>query len=293
MIDKDVTIEVSTPAGPVIRRGPIPAVVVVHNRSARPIEILLPYPNPNNLRFESASATPRPVAFIANERTFAIPIAPGERYTSTYYVNRYLRFDADGPVRVKYHLRVSTTVNPREPDAAHEDVVSSGELGIQLVQGTDEALKEALSNQAVGLRSQDRRVQAEAAEAFAFLETPLAIEYQARMLGIENLEATGIEALGRSPSPQAHQLIVGMLSHPSSGVVAVALREIDRLKMALPREKVWPLLSSQNPSVRFTAVDWMAGHPDPRDREPVTPLLADPNTGVRERAKAYLEALPR
>src|SRR4051794_30218401 len=115
MSNNDVTIEVSAPTGPVLRRGPIPAVVVVHNRSTQPIEVLLPYPNPNNLRFESASATPRPVAFMANERTVAIPIPPGQQHTCTYYLNRYLRFDADGLVRVKYRLQVSTTVNPRTP----------------------------------------------------------------------------------------------------------------------------------------------------------------------------------
>jgi len=293
MAHSEVTLEVTAPPAPVLLLGPIPVVVAVRNGGARPVEILLPYPNPSDLGFTSSSGTPRPAPVIGDERTVAIPIAPGQRHVSTYFLNRYVRFDAPGPVRVKYHLDVSVTVSPRTPEAAHVDVHAEGELGLELIAGTEEALREALSNRAVGLRSKDRRVKAESAEAFAFLETPLAIEYQARMLGIEGLEVTGIEALARSPSPEAHRLIVGMLSHPESGVVEAALAEIDRLHLAVPREKLWPLLSSSNAAIRYAAVVWMASHPDPRDRAPVTPLLADPNPGVRERAKSYLDASPR
>lgn len=293
MTNTAVLITVSGPSAPVLRRGPIPAVVAIQNTSAAPAEVLLPCPNPNHLRFESSSATQKPAGPQENERTVPIAIAPGATYRATYYLNRYLTFDAAGPARVSYRLEVDTTSNAGTPAATRGDVVAQGAFTVELVEGTEEALREALSNRAVGLRSKDRRAKAEAAEALAFLETPLALEYQARMLGIEGLEVTGLEALGRSKAPEAHRLIVGMLSHPESGVVTAALSEIDRLRLALPREKVWPLLSSDNPSIRYAAVDWMASHPDPRDRAAVTPQLADPNAGVRERAKGYLDALPR
>ncbi|CAN94827.1 MULTISPECIES: HEAT repeat domain-containing protein [Sorangium] len=288
-----ISIDVSAPAAPVLLAGPIPAVVVVHNRSAAPIDILLPYPNVNDLRFESPSATQRPTPSVGDERTIAIPIPPGQRYASTYYLNRYLRFDVPGDARVKYQLDVHVTVSPRTPEASNKEITAAGELTFHLIQGTEDALKEVLSNHAANLRSKDRKVKMEAAEALAFLETPLALEAQARMLTIDGLEVIGIEALGRSSSPQAHKLIVGMLSRPDSMVVMAALAEIDRLRLDLPREKVHALLASDNPNIRWTALDWMAAHPDPRDRAAVSPLLGDPNTEVRERAKAYLESLPK
>ena len=289
MTNKVVLITVSGPGAPVLRKGPIPATVLIQNASAGPVEVLLPYPNPNHLRFDCASGTRKHVERQEIERTIPIALAPGQTYTATYFLNRYLVFGAPGLTRVSYHLDVFTTPSGGEGGG---EIVSDGELAIELIEGTDEVLKEELSNYAAGLRSRDRKLKMEAAEALAFLETPLAIEYQARMLSIDNLEVIGIEALGRSSSPQAHKLIVGMLSHPDSTVVMAALSEIDRRHIDLPREKVYALLSSDNPNIRWTAVDWMAAHPDPRDRAAVSPLLGDPNAEVRERAKAYLGNLP-
>jgi hypothetical protein len=286
MANQGVQITISGATKPVLLRGPIPAVVTVRNASAAPVEVLLPYPNPNHLSFDCPTAKRKEVQ-PASERTIPIDVAPGATYTATYFLNRYLAFDAPGQARVSYHLDAFVTAG-----GAGADQVAQGQLVVDLIEGTKAALEEELSNHAVGLKSKDRQKKAEAAEALAFLETPLALEYQARMLGIENLETMGIQALGRSSSPQAQQLIVGMLTHRESGVVGAALAEIDRLHLALPREKVWPLLVSDNPSIRWTAVDWMAAHPDPRDRAHVTPLLSDPNPGVRDRAKAYLATLP-
>lgn len=292
MTNQAVLITVSGPRAPVDRRGPIPAVVAIRNASTGPVELLLPYPNPNHLRFESTSATRKEVEHQEVERTVPVSIAPGNTFISTYFLNRYLAFGAPGIARVIYHLDVYTTLNAGSPAASGGEIVSEGDFTVELIEGTEEALKGELSNHAVGLRSGDRRIKMEAAEALAFLDTPLALEYQARMLTIDNLEVIGIQALGRSSSPRAHQLIVGMLSHPDSMVVAAALAEIDSRRIALPREKVHALLSSDNPNIRWTAVDWMAAHPDTRDRAVVSPLLGDPNAEVRSRAKEYLTSLP-
>ena len=285
VIDPEIPVEVSAPSVPVLLGGPFPAVVTVTNRSARPIVIDLPYPNLGFLTFESAPATAKEVPIPPSMLSAGIPIPPGGRYTSTYYVNRYLRFDAPGTVRVSYRLVV--------PVRSSGDLAARGDLTYTLVKGTDDALREALSNVAVGLRSKDEKVRDETAEALAFLETPLAIEYQARMLTIDNLAPIGIEALGRSPSPAARALVVEMLGKGDASVSGAAFDVLDRMGPAMPREKVLRRLAVDDPRVRAAALALLQRHPDAGDRAAVSPLLDDPDPGVRERAKAYLESLSK
>jgi hypothetical protein len=283
--DPDLRVDLSAPTAPVLLGGPLPVAVTVTNGSARPIEIDLAYPNLLYLRFTSPSATARQVLIPASVLSADLQIPPGGRATSTYYVNRYLRFDAPGTVQVSYRLVV--------PVRSSGDLAARGDLTYTLVKGTDDALREALSNVAVGLRSKDPKIKEEAAEALAFLETPLAIEYQARMLTIDHLEHVGIEALGRSPSPAAHALVVEMLGKGDSSVGGTAFDVLDRMGPAMPRDKVLRRLASDDPRVREAALALLEAHPDPRDRAAVSPLLDDPDPGVRDRAKAYLESLPK
>ena len=93
------------------------------------------------------------------------------------------------------------------------------------------------------------------------------------------------------PSPFTTKLIADMLSHKESGVVAVALHEIDARKLEVPRDDVRALLASDNASVRWTALDWLSRHPDPSDRPALKPLLADPNGPVAELARRYRDTL--
>src|SRR6185503_19268319 len=69
MTNKVVLITVSGPGAPVLRKGPIPATVLIQNASAGPVEVLLPYPNPNHLRFDCASGTRKHVERQEIERT--------------------------------------------------------------------------------------------------------------------------------------------------------------------------------------------------------------------------------
>ncbi len=285
-----LALSVTAPSTPVLLGGPMPVVVTVTNGSTRPIEIDLAYPNLLYLRFTSASATARDVPVPPSVLGGDTHVAPGAHATVTYYVNRYLRFDAPGEVRVGYRLVVP--VRPSEDDPGG-DLAASGELAYTISKADDDALREQLSNAAVGLKSADDHVKAESAEALAFLETPLAAEYQARMVTIDHLEVMGIQALGRSSSTAARALVVEVLGKGDADANDAAFEVLDRMGDALPRERVLRRLADADARVRETALALLRRHPDPRDRPALERVLDDPSTSVREQARAYAESLRR
>jgi hypothetical protein len=293
---KDIVVTVRGSEKPKLFQGPVEAIVTVKNVSTHPVEILLPYPNPNHLGFACKSqgyAKPKQVEHEEIERTAPIRIDPGSSYTAVYYLNRYLTFLKAGQVRVSYRLGLPVTRQPGTPEAVQEDAVFEGEFAVQLIEGSEQALRGELASYAAQLESRNRQEKMQAAEALAFLDTPLCVECVARMLAIDNLEVIGIRSLGRFPSPKTAELITGMLAHPDSTVVGTALHEIDQRRISLPRQKVQELLISSNPNVRWLAVNWLAAHPDPRDLPLLAPVLRDENPSVRERAAAYAEALKK
>jgi hypothetical protein len=290
VVNHECVVELTAPSTPVLFRGPIPVVVSVTNRGARPLTVNLEYPLYTSLRFDSPSAKRKLVVPPENYFVQQATIPPGGRASRTYYLNRYLAFDAPGIARVTWRLGVSIAMPDGRP---WEQLVGRGELTYTLVETGDDALKEELSNYAVGMRSSDEKVKEEAAEALGFLDTPLALEYQARMLTVWNLEPRGIQALGRSSSPAAHAVIVKMLASDRPLLVFAAQEELDRLGPAMPREKVRQLLAASDPKVRRAALEVLIKHPDATDRAAVSPLLEDPDADLRGKAKAYVESLPR
>src|SRR5260370_42443624 len=86
--------------------------------SSHSIGVLLPYPNPNDLQFESEKdglSVQKPVTYKANERTVPIRIAPHQSYTSVYYINRYLAFVKPGVATIHYRLTLPlSTGNDQE-----------------------------------------------------------------------------------------------------------------------------------------------------------------------------------
>ena len=273
--------------------GPIAAQLMISNWSSNSVEILLPYPNPNNLDFcsqsdavENKSVEPQSV-----ERTIPIYIAPSERYTTVYFLNRYMRFNKPGEYTVSYTLELPIGVVTKTGDSQHETIVATGSFVVALRPATEEELRAKLSRYAADLTSSDRRIKMESAEALAFLETPVAIDYLEPMLTIDNLEVIGIEALARHSSEKCHQLIVGMLAHPDSVVVAVALAAIKQAKILVSRRLIQDLLTSSNSNIQWLALDFLSASPDKSDLEYVLPLLTDENSAVRSQAEAYIKAL--
>jgi hypothetical protein len=142
------------------------------DHSARPLTIGLEYPLYVHVRFDSPSATRKLVLLPENYMAPVPTVQPGGRASRTYYLNRYLTFDVPGTARVTWRFSVSVSAE----DEPLGYLVGRGELTYALVETGDEALEEELSKYAVGLKSHDEKVAAEAAEALGFLDTPLALE---------------------------------------------------------------------------------------------------------------------
>lgn len=296
MMNDKISITVSGSQKPSFLHGPVKAIVVVNNISANPVQILLPYPNPNYLSFECKSeefARQKVVEQKDIERSAPITINPGESYTAIYYLNRYFVFQKQGETTVSYRLETLVTTEPGTEKVVHEDAVFEGEFAVKLIQGTERDLQQELAMYAGKLNTSNQQVKMESAEALAFLDIPLSVDYVARMLSIDNLEIIGIRALARQPSIRTHDLIVGMLSHRDSMVVVAVLEEIDHCRIPVPRQEIHNLLVSDNPNVRWVALDWLARHPDLLDLQFLTPLLKDENTSIQTLANKYTEFLKR
>lgn len=131
----------------------------------------------------------------------------------------------------------------------------------------------------------------EAAEAFAFPDTPLAVDYVVPMLSIDNLEVIGVHAITRHDSFRTRELLVGMLFHGDSAVVSAALDEIDRPSIPAARSKIRDMPTSQNGSNRWIALEWLAAHPNSEDLPFFEPLLRDANPAVQKQATEYAKSL--
>jgi hypothetical protein len=289
-----IELTVSGSKNPDVLGGPIAATLLFRNHSSQRLTILLPYPNPNHLEFECRTpgfAIRKEVERREEDRTIPIPIAPLGTHSATYYLNRYFRFQQPGEAKIAYRLETVVATEGRVDKVVPENAVFAGEFTIKLVHGTEADLHRELAAYANRLEGHGRPAMVENAEALAFLDTPLCVDYVARMLSIDNLEVVGIRALSRFPSEKTQGLIVSMLKHRDSAVVAAALSEIDRGRIPVPRTKILDLLISPNANTRYLALEWLAAHPDPSDLQSLVHVLNDTNTVVSSRARAYAEAL--
>jgi hypothetical protein len=296
MLDDVLRVTISGAGERDLLRAPVQAIVAIKNISEHRIQILLPYPNPNNLSFECKSvglAIKKQVERDVIERTVPINIDPQESYTAVYYLNRYLSFQRSGDATVSYRLELLLTTNAGTDEAHHKTVQVTGEFTVYLIEPNEEELRNELAKYAAKLDSSNRQVRSEAAEALGFLDTPVCVDYVARMLSVDNLEVMGIRALGRFPSAKTSALIIGMLSHKESAVVSAALDVINAQNIRLPRQRIQSLLTSDNASIRLLALEWLVARPDQADRESVSRLLNDVNAVVREKAATYIEKLDR
>lgn len=273
-------------------QGPVPVLAMLTNVSPTTIHVLLPYPNPSNLGFRSLTqyfGAAKAVEQDPIERTAPIMIEPGKTHKATYYLNRYFSFPRAGNGEFEYRLRMRVTHDGVNPTSKTE--MFGGTFGVQLIAGSENQLRGALALYSGQLRSLNRQEKMEAAEALAFVDTPLVVPYLLPMLQIDNLEVIGIHALARHPGSQSELAIKSMLGNPESAVVGTALEEIDRLKIGVTRKEVQQLLDSQNTNIQWLALGWLEARPSREDLPLLSRLLKSENSLVREKAKAYLGRL--
>jgi len=274
--------------------APIPVSMAVTNTSQFPIEILLPYPNPNNLAFGCITqglAKPKQIERQEIERTIPVKISPGTTYSSIYYLNRYLAFNNSGRADISYRLTALVSWKDETGKMNHNQAAFDGRFEITLVEGSVDQLRTLLGYYRGRLTNPDRKEKMQAAEALAFLDTPLSVEFVAPMLSLDNLETIGIDALSRHPSEQSQRLIVSMLAHRDSSVVAAALAAINRIPIPISRQEILKLLASDNPNIRWLGLDWLSNRPDSSDLRFLAPVVSDQNDAVRELAKRYADIL--
>ncbi len=270
--------------------GPVPAIVTVTNTSGDPVSIQLAYPIPEVLRFETLSfnvIAVKPAAKRSMTRTVPIDLAAGASYTATYFLNRYFAFVGPGQATIDWHLAVPF----KQGGNATATSEFRGSFRAQLVVAGEQQVKAELARYSNALQSSNRQEQMEAAEALAYLDTPLVVPYLMPMLHIDNLEVIGIHALARHPSPASKQGIRSMLGHRDSAVVGAALEEIDRLNVEVSRSEVQQLLRSSNPNTQWLALGWLAARPSREDLPLLGPLLESGNAPVRDRARSYANRL--
>ncbi len=295
-MDEMVSVTFAGPQRPVTVQAPVGASIKVYNTYTRPVQIALPYPNPSDLHFQCKTAgfaRTKEVEPLEDESTDAITIAPRGSFCATYYVNRYLSFQQPGKGLIGYRLKMVAWSEAEGGRSVPKEHTFSADFVVHLVEGTDAELRVQLARYAEQLGSDDHQTKMEAAEALAFLGTPLCVEYVARMLEIDNLEVIGICALGRHPCPRSHELIVNALSHPDSAVVGAALVEINRRKISVERERIRDLLTAENPNTRWIALEYLRDGPHRDDLEVVKQLTSDQNEAVRTAAERYLEELEK
>jgi hypothetical protein len=286
-----ISVSVVGPSEPKIVGSPVPSTVTVSNVTTRPIRILLPYPNPGNLEFDSEGngvIEKKKVDVKEDERTIEIPIPAGRTYTSVYYLNRYFRFLAPGTFSARYRLTVPVWEQGMQQWI---DNNVDGKFDVTLRKGSESELRADLEQYSKKLNSPSPQRRSEAAEALVNLDTPVSVDYLEPMLSINNLEVEGIHALARFPSPMTSGLITGMLSYHDSNIVAAALSEIDRMGIPIDRSRIRRLLTAPNPSSRWLALQWLSAHPDADDLPLILKLANDDNEQVRKLAKSYSDAL--
>ena len=288
-MSETLTISTSAPQSQLLG-GPVAVSLTIANPAATNVSISLPYPNPNNLSFRCLVpdfALEKTVDQDEIERTAPTRIPPRGSTTSTYYLNRYFSFRKPGKAEFAYQLTVRTSPDGQKLTSR----TFEGKFLVNLVEASDDQIRRELNSFAVHLPDRDPRLRAEAGEALAFVETPLAVPYLLPMLQIDGLEVAGVHALAHHKSAEAQRALVAALSNPQSSVVEAVFQETDRLKIDLPRQKVQALLASRNDGIQWLALNWLSARPDRDDLPFVSPLLDSHGEGVRKKAKVYLESL--
>ena len=122
-----ISVSFESPMEPALLHGPVKATITVKNLTRQPVEVLLPYPNPNNLAFECKTpglARSKPVEFEEIGRVIPTAIAAKGKHSAVYLLprNRYLAFLKPGVATVAYRVRILVSVEPRTDRAVDTEM---------------------------------------------------------------------------------------------------------------------------------------------------------------------------
>ncbi|KFF23417.1 HEAT repeat domain-containing protein [Chryseobacterium vrystaatense] len=274
-----------------IINGIIPAILTIKNNTNKEIFVLLFYPNPNDISFDCQQpfVEKKNRGWNLSEENIPIKIQSGETYKNVYFLGRYFKFLKDGKFDIIYDLELSAGTG----NTQSESISYKGNFPIQISSGSNEELKKQLSYYSENLKSDNRKIKEESAEALSFVENPLSVDYITPMLSIENLETKGIDALSKFNTPQNQKLISKMLSHRESDVVSKAIEALHKMKVEIPRKEFISMLASENTDIVFLGLENLEKNPNKNDMGLVKPVLNSLNDTVAEKAKGYYDLLEK
>ncbi|MGE3110049.1 MAG: HEAT repeat domain-containing protein [Phycisphaerales bacterium] len=305
MPDSLLKVAMSLPDEPVYPGGPAPLDLTVTNASTQAVRVELPFPNPLGIAVASANpavAVPRPAPEQVVQRTIPKTLAPGQSITQRHDLNRFLAIKSAGKAPLTISVSIPVHRTPKDSAPADEAPTAPSpppptterfrtEASLTVTPVDQAKLTEQLRGRSARLALPDATARLEAAEGLGFLESPQAVEYQARLLRAEGTGQMGVWALSRQKSPRARELLVGALEHEDSMVVADALAALDASGSPPPRSSVLGMLRSENDNVRWHGLSWLAKRPQKDDLASVEPLTKDRNDAVAKLAEKYVESL--
>ncbi|MFV0304424.1 MAG: hypothetical protein ACK5IC_02950 [Moheibacter sp.] len=147
--------------------GGIPVTLTVSNNTNQGISILLFYPNPNGLSFDSTSPLLKKKETLWNdsERSIPIIIPPRSSYQTTYFLNRYFEFLNEGIVSISYSLELLATIKNDKPQSS----TYNGVFTIKVESENREEIKKQYNYYKNNMNSIDFRIKKEAEEALLWL----------------------------------------------------------------------------------------------------------------------------
>ncbi|PIF46646.1 hypothetical protein CLU96_3684 [Chryseobacterium sp. 52] len=147
--------------------GLVSSILTISNNTSQDINILLFYPNPNDLSFESKSSLVKMKdrQWNDNERSVPIKISSGKSYQITYFLNRYFTFLAEGNIKINYTLELLTSTEGNPPKSNSY----KGEFDITVINDSKEGVAKQTSYYQSNLKSDDRKIKMESEEALFYL----------------------------------------------------------------------------------------------------------------------------
>jgi len=288
---KNVEIIVCNKSDKDLLGGIIPVSLIIKNKTNHHLSVILPYPNPGELSFDSKSPL---LIKKSNEQkldeiTVSTEISPGDKYEAIFFLNRYFSFKEKGKADISYKLYITMKLGNSIPVNEYYE----GTFPILLMDASDEELTRQFAYYSNNLNSNNRKIKMEAAEALSFIDNPLCIDYITPMLSIENLEIIGINVLSRFNIEKVRKLIYGMLSYNDCEVVSTAIIALDSMKVHIPRIKFLDMLSSKDAGIRFIGLENLKLAPDINDKNYITPLFHDLDPIVAKKAKEYYQLISK
>ncbi|HEX8575148.1 MAG TPA: hypothetical protein VF677_02535 [Flavobacterium sp.] len=163
----NIQVSISAGQGKNMLNGTVTAVLTITNNTHQDISILLFYPNPSDLSFNSQSSLVKMKESVWNEseRSVPIKISSGRSYQITYFLNRYFDFLKEGVVKINYSLELFISIEGSLP----KNSTYNGEFNIKIDKGSKDEIQKQFLYYQTNLKSENRKIKSEAEEALIYL----------------------------------------------------------------------------------------------------------------------------